>query len=150
MKTPETEQQSTWRTEINGQEGTRTEKENAREGESSEGDTARRSYQCSQPTHCRSRFGGASAAGTRSRRQLLQDTAGASSRNLRDTFGRRPATQSTGEQAGNSTWKHVTLTNPPCKQQLKLTKRNVCHPSVRDASSVPRALLPCASTHQAT
>lgn len=75
----------------------RGQRKNAREGESSKGDTTRRSYQCLQPTHCRSRFGGASAAEPRSRRALLSDTAAAVSRNLRDSFGRRPATQSTGE-----------------------------------------------------
>lgn len=47
------------------------ERESAREeGESSQGDTTRGSYQCLQPTHCRSRFGGASAAEPRSRRAL--------------------------------------------------------------------------------
>lgn len=73
------------------------ERENAREGESSEGDTTRGSYQCLQPTHCRSRFAGALAAEPRSRRALLQGTAGAASRNLRDSCGRKPATQSKGE-----------------------------------------------------
>lgn len=48
------------------------ERESTREGESREGDTTRGSYPCLQPTHCRSRFGGASAAEPGSRRAPLQ------------------------------------------------------------------------------